>query len=166
MNDDHNKPIYPEKISYNKDKIEDKKRNFREIIMKGKRYKAEIREKDNQKIEVLLRDWSHKSRTKGDKEEEEAIWIIYSIKYEAKEIIFKAHWGWESHLQIKSTVEKIKKSGYWWDKMDKDIREMYFNCEICAGKTKKLKRRLHINILITIIQKKDFKQTRCIYQII
>ena len=37
--------------------------------MNGKRYKVEIREKDNQKIEVLLGNWSHKSKTKDDKED-------------------------------------------------------------------------------------------------
>ena len=54
--------------------------------MKGKRYKAEIREKDNQKIEVLLRNWSHKSRTKDYKEEEEAMWLIYPKKAWSKGI--------------------------------------------------------------------------------
>ena len=110
--------------------------------MKGKRYKAEIREKDNQKIEVLLRNWSHKSRTKDYKEEEEAMWLIYPKKHEAKELIYKAHWGSGSHLHIKRTVEEIKKLGYWWDKMEKDVREMYFNCEICAGRTKKPKKKM------------------------
>ena len=102
---------------YNKDKIEDKKRNFREIVMKRKRYKAEIWEKDNQKIEVLLRNLSHKSRIK-DYKDEEAIWLIYQKKYEAKELIYKAHWGSGSHLHIKCTGEEIKKLGYWWDKME------------------------------------------------
>ena len=67
------------------------KKEILEIVMKGKRYKAEIREKDNQKIEVLLRNWSHKSRTKDYKEEEEAMWLIYPKKHEAKELIYKAH---------------------------------------------------------------------------
>ena len=26
--------------------------------------------------------------------------------------------------------------------MDKDVREMYFNCEICAGRTKKNKKKM------------------------
>ena len=64
-------------------KIKLRIKKFREIVMKGKRYEAEIREKNNQRIEVLLRNWSHKSRTKDDKE---AIRLIYPKKYEAKEI--------------------------------------------------------------------------------
>ena len=40
------------------------------------------------------------------------------------------------------------------DKMEKDVREMYFNCEICAGRTKNLKWRWHTNILIAIFQKR------------
>ena len=69
LNDDHTKPVYPEKDSVmTKIKLRIK-RNFRDIVMNGKRYKAEIREKDNQKIEVLLGNWSHKSKTKDDKED-------------------------------------------------------------------------------------------------
>ena len=86
------------------------------VVMKGKGYKAKIREKDNQKIEVLLWNWSDESRIKDYKEEEEAIWLIYSKKHEASKLIYKAHWGSGSHLHIKRIVEEIKKLGYWWDK--------------------------------------------------
>ena len=59
MNDYHNKPVYYVKIfSYDKDKIDDK--TFLGIKMNWIRYKAEIREEDNYKIEVLLRNWSQK----------------------------------------------------------------------------------------------------------
>ena len=90
MNDNYNKLVYSDKIFSNeKDKIEHK--NLKRIVMKGKRYKAKIREKDNQKIEVLLRNWSYKSWTKDYKDEEEAILLIYSKKHEAKELIYKSH---------------------------------------------------------------------------
>ena len=101
---------------------------------------------------MLLRNWSQKSRAKGDKEKEvETNWLIYPKKYEVIEIIYKAHWGSGSHRQIKRTIVEIKKLGYWWDKMDKNVREMYFNYEICAERTKNLKRRWYINIEIVII---------------
>ena len=41
--------------------------------------------------------------------------------------------------------------------MDRNVREMYFNCEICAGRSIKPKRGWHINKLIVIMQKKDIK---------
>ena len=95
---------------------------------------------------MLLRNWRHKSRTKDYKEEEEAIWLIYPKKHEAKELIYKVHWGSESHFHIKRTVEEIKKLGYWWDKMEKDVREINFNCEICARRTKKPKKKEYKHI--------------------
>ena len=49
----------------------------------------------------------------------------------------KTHWGSGSHLKIDRTVEAIKDLGYCWEKMQKDVRELYFNCEIWAGRTKK-----------------------------
>ena len=54
----------------------------------------------------------------------------------------KAHWGSGSHLKIDSTVEAIKDLGYCWEKMQKDVRELYFNCEIWDGRTKKPKKKI------------------------
>ena len=56
--------------------------------------------------------------------------------------MYKAHWWLGFHLQIKRTVEEIKKFGYWWDKVNKDVREIYFDCEICAGRTQKPKKKM------------------------
>ena len=108
--------------------------NFREIVIKEKRYKAEISEKDNQMVEVLLRNWNHKSKAKGDKSVE-SNWLIYPKKVWSKDIVYKTYWGSGSHLQIKSTIKNTKKI-YWWDKMDKNVRKMYFNCEICTRRAK------------------------------
>ena len=54
----------------------------------------------------------------------------------------KAHWGSGFHLKIDRTVEAIKDLGYCWEKMQKDVRELYFNCEIWAGRTKKPKKKI------------------------
>ena len=54
----------------------------------------------------------------------------------------KAHWGSEPHLKIDCTVEAIKDLGYCWEKMQKDVRELYFNCEIVIGRTKKPKKKI------------------------
>ena len=52
----------------------------------------------------------------------------------------KAHWGSGSHLKIDRTVEAIKDLGYCWEKMQKDVRELYFNYETWASRTKKPKK--------------------------
>ena len=44
---DDKKPVYPKIImEFEKDKIKEKKRNFRDIVAKGIRYKAEINKID------------------------------------------------------------------------------------------------------------------------
>ena len=41
---------------FEKEKIKDKKRNFREIVIKGSRYKAEIRVVYKKEVQMLLRN--------------------------------------------------------------------------------------------------------------
>ena len=59
-------------------------------------------------VEVLLRNWSHKSKAKGEKKISIKIANL-SKKYEAKEIIYKTHWESESHYQIKRIIIETKK---------------------------------------------------------
>ena len=69
-------------------------------------------------------------------------------KYKVKEIMQKAHWGSGSHLKIDRTVEIINDLVYCKEKMQNYVKEVYFNCKIWAGRTKKLKIKnvyIHIN---------------------
>ena len=66
----------------------------------------------------------------------------HSRKYEIKEIMHKSHWGSGSHLKFDRTVEAIKDLESCWEKMQKYVRELYFICEIWAGRTKKPKKKI------------------------
>ena len=120
----------------------EKKRNFRVIVVKGIWYKAEIKTIDKKEVKLLFRNLNYVINTNKDEETTKDKWYIHPRKYEVKEIMHKAHWGSRSHLKIDYTVETIKDLGYCWEKMQKDIRVLYFNCEIWAGWTKKPKKKI------------------------
>ena len=54
----------------------------------------------------------------------------------------KLHWGSGSDLKNDRTVEAIKDLRYCWEKMQNGVRELFFNCEIWAGWTKKPKMKI------------------------
>ena len=51
-----------------KDKIKEKKLNFRDIVKKGIRYKAEIKTINKKEVKLLFRNWNYVKST--NKEEE------------------------------------------------------------------------------------------------
>ena len=40
-----------------------------------------------------------------------------------------------THLKVIQTLKEIKKSGYDWSNIEKDIREFYFKCSTCEIRT-------------------------------
>ena len=86
---------------------------------------------------LFFRNWNYIKSTNKEEENTKNKWLIHPRKYEVQEIMHKAHWGSGPHLKIDRTVEAIKNLGYCWEKMQKDVRELYFNCEIWDGRTKK-----------------------------
>ena len=51
---DDKKPVYPQKfMEFEKDNIKEKKRNFRDIVAKGIRYKAEIKTIDKKEVKLF-----------------------------------------------------------------------------------------------------------------
>ena len=64
-------------------------------------------------------------------------WYIIPRELEAEEIIYQNHIKHGSHLKINPTLNEIKKSGYYWNNIEKDIREFYFKCPTCEIRTSK-----------------------------
>ena len=42
-----------------------------------------------------------------------------------------------SHLKVNPALKEIKKSGYDWNNIEKDIREFYFKCPTCKTRASK-----------------------------
>ena len=113
-----------------------------------------------------MRNWNYNNAIKneyGSKKSDN--WMIYPRVYKVNDIYFKAHWGSGSHLSIERTIEAIKGLGYRWDKMEKDVRELFYRWEACAGRTKKPKRQKHISTLTALDRRKDVRWTQFIYLI-
>ena len=64
-------------------------------------------------------------------------WYIIPIELEAEEIIYQNHTKHGFHLKVNPTLKEIKKSGYYWNNIEKDIRKFYFKCPICEIRTSK-----------------------------
>ena len=64
-------------------------------------------------------------------------WYIILPELEAKEIMHQNHIKHGSYLKVNPTLKGIKKSGYNWKNIEKDIRECYFKCPACGIRTPK-----------------------------
>ena len=64
-------------------------------------------------------------------------WYIIPRELEEEEIIYQNHIKHGSHLKINPTLNEIKKSGYYWNNIEKDIKEFYFKCPTCEIRTSK-----------------------------
>ena len=69
-------------------------------------------------------------------------WYIIQLELEGEEIIYQNNIKHGSHLKVKPILNKIKKSGYNWNNIEKDIREFYFKCPTCEIRTYKPKKKL------------------------
>ena len=66
----------------------------------------------------------------------------YQREFENREIMLKAHTDSESHLTIQRTIQRIVKIGYKWDKIENDVRQMFYKWEFWIGHTKESKKKI------------------------
>ena len=78
-------------MEFEKDKIKEKKSNFRDIVTKGIRYKAEIKTIDKKEVKLLFRNCNYIKSTNKEEKKSKDKWLIHPKKYEAKEIMHKVH---------------------------------------------------------------------------
>ena len=64
-------------------------------------------------------------------------WYIIPRELEAEEIIHQNHIKNGSHLKVNPTLKEIKKPGYDWNNIEKDIRKLYFKFPIWELRTSK-----------------------------
>ena len=69
-------------------------------------------------------------------------WYIILRELETEEIIHKNHIMHGSYLKVNPTLKEIKKSGYNWNNIEKDIREFYFKCPTCGIRLPNLEKKL------------------------
>ena len=136
-----NTPKYTKKIlNYETKMRNNKKKHFRDLVAKGKRFKAEILQRDGKEERVLYRNWEFNN---NEEEEKESIkWMRYPREFEAREIMLKAHTDTGSHLTIHRTIQKIVEMGYKWDKMANDVRQMFYKWEFWIGHIKMPKKKI------------------------
>ena len=67
-------------------------------------------------------------------------WQIILRELEAEEIIYQNHIKHGSHLKVNQTLKEIKKSGYNWNNIEKDITEFYFKYPTYEIRTSKLRK--------------------------
>ena len=140
---DVNIPGYPNKIlNYETKMRNNKKKHFRDLVAKGKRFKAEILQRDGKEERVLYRKWEFNNNNNNEEEKESIKWMRYPREFKAREIMLKAHTDTGSHLTIQRTIQKIVEKGYKWDKMANDVRQMFYKWEFWIGHTKKLKKKI------------------------
>ena len=70
--------------------------------------------------------------------------VLIPRKLEAEEIIYQNHIKHGSHLKVNPTLKEIKKSGYDWSNIEKDIREFYFKCPTCGIRTSKSRKKYEV----------------------
>ena len=64
---DEKTPKYPSKLfTFPKDKIKDKKKNFRDIVWKDNRYKIEVTIIDGKDHISLMRNWNYNNAIKNE----------------------------------------------------------------------------------------------------
>ena len=64
-------------------------------------------------------------------------WYIIPRELEEEEIIYQNHIKHGSHLKVNPILNEIKKYRYYWNNIEKDIREFYFKCSTCEIRTSK-----------------------------
>ena len=64
-------------------------------------------------------------------------WYIIARELKIEERIYQNHIKHDSHLKLNPTLKEIKKSGYYWNHIEKGIREFYFKCPNCEVRTSK-----------------------------
>ena len=106
---DPNTPKYPNKIlNYETKMRNNKKKRFRDLVAKGKWFKAEILQRDDKEERVLYRNWEFNN---NEEEKENIKWMRYPREFEAREIMLKTHTDTGSHLTIQITIQKIVEMG-------------------------------------------------------
>ena len=121
-----------------------RKKNFRSIVMKDKRFKV-IKGVVNKKEGVYLyKKWnysSNKNQISDDKVEQNKIesnqsedWLVIPYSYEINDIIYQAHTSAGSHLSIQKTLEEIRKIGYRWENYESYVRQFWLDWDIWGGR--------------------------------
>ena len=66
----------------------------------------------------------------------------YPREFEAKEVMLKAHTDRGSRITIQRNIKKIVEMGYKWDKIESDVRKIFYKWVFWIGHTKKTKKKI------------------------